>query len=532
MPHGESSRTVKCGECGAPLPEEWSSKDDDERPPCPKCGSTKMHVSVELEDQLQSGTAAVATRVGREEALTRWVLDRPTQHGLAIAARAALRCLWFPICERRHSEQLSLIGFRLCALGVLAVTDERAHPRTTSSRLNHAMREERWPRSEAATLWRDLSRVLMSVQREPQEFADAVVDVARHAAEIISMPANPEDSWTELDADVDAIFDLPSDTLMRIELFSPSASQYILDEVNHSNRRYREHGLTFLADWYESIIGGHVDTELLREIVGIRDADWAQGAERVAKLIAAIEVGRRLRDATPLAEEIVFDDHSGKLRVDPVRMLPPSLYDTGLEKLQDAVDDARAASKQHPNSYTALHPTLEMLDRTLTKYRGNPQRVHDDQLLAIRKIERLVDDSYVPDDEEIASLVQVLDTNAVDIRAAVPAVTVAVQRRSEVRFRELDPAGRDHIHSAVEAVASNSEESLAEEMREDERATFEPERSAQDVESPYRLASRLAAVARTVRSLDRIVGFAERHGPMVASVGNDLLQILTKFIGL
>ena len=493
----------------------------------------KMHVSLELDDRLQLGTPATrATQVGSEEALTRWLLDRPTQHSLAIAVRAALRCLWFPICESRHSEQLSLVGFRLCALGVLGATDEHAQPRTPSRQLSRSTNQKQWHRSQSATLWRDLSRVLMSVQREPQEFADAVVDVARHAADIISNPADPEDSWAELHADVDAIFDLPSDTLMRIELFSPSASQYILDEVNHSNRRYREHGLTFLADWYESIIGGHVDTELLREIVGIRDADWAQGAERVAKLIAAIEVGRRLRDATPLAEEIVFDDHSGKLRVDPVRMLPPSLYDTGLEKLQDAVDDARAASKQHPNSYTALHPTLEMLDRTLTKYRGNPQRVHDDQLLAIRKIERLVDDSYVPDDEEIASLVQVLDTNAVDIRAAVPAVTVAVQRRSEVRFRELDPAGRDHIHSAVEAVASNSEESLAEEMREDERATFEPERSAQDVESPYRLASRLAAVARTVRSLDRIVGFAERHGPMVASVGNDLLQILTKFIGL
>ena len=529
MAHGESSRTVKCGECGAPLPEEWSSKDDNERPRCPTCGSTKIDVSVELDDQLQSGTA---TRVGREAALSRWVLDRPTQHGLAIAVRAALRCLWFPICETRHSEQLSLMGFRLCALGVLAATDQEPQPRAPSRQLTRSTNQKQWPGSEAATLWGDLSRVLVSAGREPTVFADAVVDVARHAADIIANPADPEDSWTELHADIDVMFDQPGEALLKTELFSSGASQYILEEVKHSNRRYRENGLTFLADWYESTIAGHVDPKLLTEVVGIPDADWAQGAEHVAEVIAAIEVGRRLRDATPLAEEIVFDERSGKLCVGPVRMLPPSLYDTGLEKLQDAVDDARAASKRDPNSYTALHPTLETLDRTLTKYRGNPQRVHDDQLLAIRKIKGLVDDSYVPDDEEIASLVQVLDTNAVDIRAAVPTVAVAVQKRSEIRFRELDPAGRDRVHSAVEAVASNSEESLAEEMRDDERATFELERSAQDVESPYRLASRLAAAARTVRSLDRIVGFAERHGPMVASLGNDLLQTLTTFIGL
>ena len=125
-----------------------------------------------------------------------------------------------------------------------------------------------------------------------------------------------------------------------------------------------------------------------------------------------------------------------------------------------------------------------------------------------------------------------LDTNAVDIRAAVPAVAAAVKKRGEVRIRELEPAGRDRIRSAVDAVASNSDESLAEELREDERATFESEDAPVDVESPYRLVSRLAAVARTVRSLEQIVGFAERNGPLLLSLGNDLLPPLAKLVGL
>ena len=532
MAHGELSRMVKCGHCGARLPEGWSSTGDEERPPCPNCGSTKIDVSVQLEDSLQSGAAVATERLGDEEALARWILEHPPHHGLAIAVRAALRCLWYPICESRHSEEMSLIGLRLCALGVLVATDEKAQPRTPSGQLVRTTNHERWTKSEAAMLWRALARVLVSVCSQPPEFADAVVAVARQAADIISAPADVEDSWTELDADVAVMLARSGHALLETELFSPSVSKLILEEVWHSNYRYRETRLGFLADWYESIIAGRVDPELLREIVGIPDRDWAQGAERVGELIAAFEVGRRLRDATPLAENIVFDEDSGKLRVEPVRMLPPDLYDTGLEKLQDAVDDARAASKRNPNGYTALQPTLEILDRTLTKYRGNPQRVHDDQLLALRRVQRLVNDGYVPDDQEIASFAQVLETNAVDIRGAVPAVAVAVKKRSEVRFRELDPAGRRRIRSAVDAVASASDASLAEEMREDDRATFELETAALDIESPYRLASRLAAVARTVHSLERIAGFVDRHAPLVARLGNEVLLPLAKLVGL
>ena len=467
-----------------------------------------------------------------EDDLARWIVDRSRQHALAIAVRAALRCLWYPIRERPHWEESSLIGLRLCALGVLNAIDENTQPRLPSRQVIGLLDRKQWSETESVKLWRALARVLLLIDLDPPEFTEPVVNLARHAADIISMPADPEDSWSEIHADLRAIVDQPPRALFQTELFTPAASNDLLDEVTHSNSRYRERDLGFLADWYESIIAGRVDAELLREIVGIPDDDWAQGADHVRELIAAFEVRRRLRDATPLAEEIVFDEPTGKLRVEPIRMLPPDLYETGLEKLQDALDDARAATERNPNTYSALPPTLEMLERTLAKYCGNPQRVHDDQLLAVRRLEGLVEDGYVPDDEEIASLVQVLDTNAVDIRAAVPAVAAAVKKRSEVRVREIEPADRDRIRSAVDAVASNSEESLAEEMREDDRATFESGDAPVDVESPYRLVSRLGAVARTVRSLEQIAGFAERNGPLLVSVGNDLFPTLAKLVGL
>ena len=466
-----------------------------------------------------------------EDDLARWIVDRTRQHALAIAVRAALRCLWYPICERQHWEESSLIGLRLCALGVLNASDENAQPRRPSRQLIGLLDRKQWSGSESIKLWRALNRVLLSIDIDPPEFTEPVVNLARHAADIISNPADHEDSWSEIHADLGAIVDQPPHALLHTELFSPTASKYIIEEVAHSISRYRERNLDFLADWYESTIFGRVDAEFLQEIAGLPDDNWTRGAEHVREHLAAFEIGRRLRDATPLAEEIVFDEPTGKLRVEPVRMLPPDLYETGLEKLQDALDDARAATERNPNSYSALPPTLEMLERTLAKYHGNPQRVHDDQLLALRRLEGLVEEGYVPNDEEIASLVQVLDTNAVDIRAAVPAVAAAVKKRSEVRTRELEPADRDRIRSAVDAVASNSEDSLAEEMREDDRATFESGDAPVNVESPYRLASRLGAVERTVRSLERIAEFADRSHPLMARLAI-ALSSLAKLVGL
>lgn len=532
MASGESSRMVSCSNCGAQLPKEWASKGDKERPPCPNCGSMKINRSHQLWASVQFDATTATSHESNEKALARWALNRPAQDVLAVAVRAALRCLWFPICEAKQPERLALMGFRLCAWGVLTATSKNAPSVRTSLALIGPTTDRPWYRTESALLWRRLALILMSVDDETPQFIGDVVTLARQAADIISNPADADDSWAEVDTDVEAMSSRPGDAVLKTDLFSPSVSKYILQEVKHSNDRYRERGLGFLADWYESMIAGRVDTELLREIVGIREHDWAKGADRVRELLATFEVGRRLRDATPLAEEVVFDERSDKLRVEPIRVLPPDLYETGLEKLRDAVDDARAANERNPNSYTALQPTLAILDRTLTNYRGNPQRVHDDQLLAIRNIERLVDDGYVPDDQETASLAQVLDTNAVDIRAAIPAVAVAVKKRSEVRIRELESADRDRIRAAVKAVAADSDEALAEEMREDDRATFESEGPEPDIESPYRLVSRLGAVARALRSLEEIAGFVERHAPLIARVGNNLLPALGRLVGL
>ena len=125
-----------------------------------------------------------------EDDLARWIVDRTRQHALAIAVRAALRCLWYPICERRHWEEFSLIGLRLCALGMLNAIDENAQPRLPSRQLIRLLDRKQWSETESVKLWRALTRVLLSIDIDPPEFTEPVVNLARHAADIISMPAD------------------------------------------------------------------------------------------------------------------------------------------------------------------------------------------------------------------------------------------------------------------------------------------------------------------------------------------------------
>ena len=480
----------------------------------------------------QSGQPREGLRVVQNQAeLMGWLRDRTRQDGVVVAVRMALRCLWAPICMSKGWEQSSLISFRVCLLGVIAANEE-GRAEAPSPALIEACGEGQSYDEDVLSLCRALISVLVSVEGNSSNRLKAITEVARYSAEIVSWPADHKDAWDELNSDVQSLDESTARTVMGSPLFSENASKYILDEVIHSNERYRGVGLAFLADWYESIVSGQLqDLEVLREIAGLPEKDWARGSDHIAEMISAIEAGRRLREATPLAEEIVFDDSVGKLRVEPIPLLPPDLYDTVLDKMRDAVADMRRVSERS-NSYGALGSTLEMLERTSSKYAGNPQRVHDDQLLAAREIQNLIDEGYVPEDHQVARLIQVLDTNAVDIRAAVPEVAVAVKKRSEVRIREVDEASRDRIKLTVEVVASHSDEALAEELREDERATFETEDGTDGVESSYRLASRLGRAAKIAQDLDKVAELGEKYGSLISNLGKDVVKFLGDFVGL
>ena len=468
--------------------------------------------------------------------LNDWLRTQAPQDSLAIAVRVMLRCMWAPITHSKDADYLSLVAFRTSILGMIAAKETATGRPPSPSRGLKLMAAKKHPQhSEMLSLCRSLLRCLETARGHCRaDYPDAVADVATIAAAIIVLPADESDSWDAIASDVQVLGSGDRLSLMESPLFPHTkGQQWLMDEVNHSQSRYRKLGFGFVADWYKRVVDGvPLELQWLREVAELPDNDWTQDTKHIADRIAEVEDRRRLREATPLAEEIVFDDESGTLRIRPMPMLPQDLYYTGLDKLRDAMEDIRKANIRDTNSYTALDPAVRLLERTLARYADNPQRVHDDQLLAHRRIRKLVDHDVIPDDDEVGALLQILDSNAIDIRAAIPQVELAVKKRTRVRVRELEEDEITRVRAAIEDVARHSDDALARDMRDDERDIFTAGAAAVGVESPYRAVSRLASAKDAVRPRrddERPVGLRDA---LARSLGHSPSSLLLKLLGL
>lgn len=225
----------------------------------------------------------------------------------------------------------------------------------------------------------------------------------------------------------------------------------------------------FWLKWYVAMRdGAPLDWDMLEEIALIPDDVWAAGPEAVATKIAWIEA-RYLAAATPLAEKVVWMGDVLDVEPEPVEDAP--VYDNVRDKALDALSDVGWPGDL-PQQYTGLGRTLAKIDRALGRYGDNPQRVHDDFVLAVASIDRLIAAREVVDDEEVAALRQVLETGALDIRRSVAEVEAAVKARALQRLRELGAADADRIEVAVEAVAEVASPAFAEDVRADGAAAL------------------------------------------------------------
>ena len=146
----------------------------------------------------------------------------------------------------------------------------------------------------------------------------------------------------------------------------------------------------FWKRWYDALLRGHpLNWDLQTEIALIPDADWKKGPAHIATLITEIEA-RHLTTATPLAETLAIDPDTGTLTVTPISMANEALFQNAKDKVWDAIDDLRPDGELAQHHF-ALTGVTARLDRTKSRYSRNPQRVHDDFLLAAKQVELWLD---------------------------------------------------------------------------------------------------------------------------------------------
>ena len=255
--------------------------------------------------------------------------------------------------------------------------------------------------------------------------------------------------------------------LMDCTLWDNGVPASILDAWRNAQRWMRKwEGFEFWTGWYRSVIGRRAMAKtLLREVARIEPSDWSLGPKHVSNIIEKIELAW-IRASSPLAETIEWIPDTRKLRAVPVPLANVSVWDTVIDKLRDALNDIQregALKQQH----AALADVVATLERTVSCYADNPQRVHDDMNNALLEIGDLLAGGEIAKDSRLRTFRRTLETNSTDICAWSPEVAESVWRRTMVRVEQLSDADQDILRSSALTAAEHTEGTLQTDLRED-----------------------------------------------------------------
>ena len=304
--------------------------------------------------------------------------------------------------------------------------------------------------------------------------------------------------------------------LLRLPLWGRDTPSDILNVWSVVERRMQGwDGFDFWVRWYRSLlVGPQMSSELIDEIASIDQSVWGAGPDRVADVIAEIEL-KQVRELSPLAEAIEWVPGTRTVRAVPVGFGDPGMWETVVGKLQDALEDIRPNGElsQH---HAALAGVAGKLERTVQRYADNPQRVHDDMQDALAEIDDLIAEEGIADDPGLKAFCRILETNAIDIRSAILAVASVVQRRAAARIRNLPKADCDAVRKVALIVADHSDRALEQDLREDvETVLSDDGESGGGRPAAGRMAWRESAAYRLVSRLVRIVGVLKTYVPEI-----------------
>ena len=341
------------------------------------------------------------------DGLERFLNAKPQSYAVAVGVRAAERVfplLAYPPLSDADAKAKVFVGGRalLVASALRLDISPKARPfaEVAAEAAKLGLDYDANP-EEARFVVENVSEAIVCAAFLPIEPSDTA---ATHAAEaaMFASDAVSEAAYRRTQSDNDnestiaAILDDMSflvsggtpQELMRRPLWSSGVPACISDTWRTTRRRMRDWpSYKFWIEWYDSVIGRRsISERLLRDVAQIQPSDWDLGPEHVSKVIEEIELAW-IHVSFPLAETIEWTSETQKLRAIPIPIANPKVWETVIDKLRDAIRDMGrdGVLKQH---HTALGEVLSKLERTLSTYADNPQRVHDDMSNALLEMGR------------------------------------------------------------------------------------------------------------------------------------------------
>ncbi|MEM9779133.1 MAG: hypothetical protein AAF813_04405, partial [Pseudomonadota bacterium] len=215
---------------------------------------------------------------------------------------------------------------------------------------------------------------------------------------------------------------------------------------------------------------------------------------------------RTASDALPYAEELKVRDETNLVYALPIPIEDQPTYDRALDRLADILEmDKR-------QNFLGGSFTADVLNKAVTEYRDDPQRVHEDVVESRSIIEGEIKKEYLPDNSFGNALLERLDQTALDIRRTHPKVAETAMKRALQRLRETSALERKDLLNELHRLREVAEQQLADEIAQDIElfiAELEGIMAGQEKvpsAAGYRLASRALRIADLIAK--GVVGFA------------------------
>jgi hypothetical protein len=288
---------------------------------------------------------------------------------------------------------------------------------------------------------------------------------------------------------------------------------------------------SFWIRWYAGFLqNAPLPWELQRRVaLGVSDEVWEQGVGAVAEEIRKIEA-EYLAEQSSLAEDVFYNDETARIARRVVPQAQPKTMANMLAALRDDLEDASSGNLLSKTAYD-----YRTLDRMMTKYHRNPERVEMDVVKISGSLRRQIDAGDLPDAPEVEGLCTTLVEIGLEIRAQHPEIDEARLKRGAKAVQESSAAERKEILAGLDAIRATVEEDFAEEIIEDLEDVVEAKDGPPDEDATSRSGNRLAKIWLVLKKA--VAGTGISAGAVVAinealPVLQTLWQIMAKLLGI
>jgi hypothetical protein len=453
-----------------------------------------------------------------------WLKTQDQPVHVAIAARASLRCFpaaLKPIVDKRYDSE-----FLMAARAILTSTASLIAPTADMIAAAEMSVDPKYKRSlRLASTRAAFSAATATIQSRTsaQDAVNAVIlstYSARGAAEFVYNSAYRDCTEEVADRPI-AIFYNPL-----WEGKMPAAYTDAWDLLSKTS----EPDLAFWRNWYRGFLdGAPLDWELQKRVALIPNDVWEQGNGAVAEAIREIEA-EYLAEQSSLAEDVFYNDETARIARRVVPQAQPKTMANMLAALRDDLEDASSGNLLSKTAYD-----YRTLDRMMTKYHRNPERVEMDVVKISGSLRRQIDAGDLPDAPEVEGLCTTLVEIGLEIRAQHPEIDEARLKRGAKAVQESSAAERKEILAGLDAIRATVEEDFAEEIIEDLEDVVEAKDGPPDEDATSRSGNRLAKIWLVLKKA--VAGTGISAGAVVAinealPVLQALWQIMAKLLGI